>query len=413
VIESLKIKNYPIDTKEFYLRVNSNQNLNKEKLNIDYYKNKIENEFNGNRKEFLQSILDKSNQIKFDENSLLKEKGEFANPFIKYPYKSNPIINTYFETFKYQIDYKPKENPIFKKEFEKIKFRNELQGRSNKNSSSFLNNKNKNVEFLKEYYYKIRDKMILIHENDFNIYNKIQSNDNINDKITENYELCLYDDIISKKLFTKTSKRDNITNNIKDLQYNLEPKNNRSPYYCDLRINNNNNFYNNSFLKVITSKQFPINLINISSNDIDEEKKIIRLYKYNTNDIIYNFINSENLTLIRIKVTEFKKFEEMLFLNIINSNLDYELLTNLFIMQIKKLSIFTDVPDDLFKSYIGNFLFIDQLISEKNFHKVFEKDHTRYLIDEKIGEMTFKYFEFIFSIDYDRIIADYLIYYKK
>ena len=82
-------------------------------------------------------------------------------------------------------------------------------------------------------------------------------------------------------------------------------------------------------------------------------------------------------------------------------------------MQIKKLSIFTDVPDDLFKSYIGNFLFIDQLISEKNFHKVFEKDHTRCLIDEKIGEMTFKYFEFIFSIDYDRIIADYFIYYKN
>lgn len=75
-LNNLKFKNYPIHPRDFLYKLNPENKtiLNTNRLTVDFYQEKIEKEFDGNKKEFVKSIIDK--------NSLKNKNLSFSNTFI-------------------------------------------------------------------------------------------------------------------------------------------------------------------------------------------------------------------------------------------------------------------------------------------------------------------------------------------
>lgn len=403
LIDQIKYKNYPIDPKDFYLKINTNNNnIGYNILNIDYYKNKIEKDYDGNRKEFLKSILQKANINKGLAESDLDNNRQFnVNHFVNDNY--NNISDSYLHHLKYQTQKRSYGDYLFMKEHKKLKIKKELQEKIKIDNSSYLLNKSKKTNFIKDYYNKIRNKMISNIDDD-RLFKENNGNNYTNSGFIKNYK-TKFDNLINNFSNNCFDEQTNLKKN--QLDFNNESKTlikTRSP---DFNFTDNINNYDYKDVSDINK------IINLLTEDIDEENELISLYKYIKNDFILDsFMNNKNPSLIKIKIAEFNKFEQQVFFKIINFDFDFNLLCELIITHIKGFSMFKYIPDNFFKNYINKFLFMDQLLSSKSFDKVFNKTFVRNLIDDKLGEITFKYFEFIFSLDYDKIVSEFLIYHK-
>jgi len=403
----LKYRNYPIHPRDNLFNGNLNENIKSDKSSLDYYKNKLEKEFNGDRKKFLESILEKQNKISDNFDNLLQIKSDYLSLIMK---SKNAFQENYIVT-KSKSKYSDK-NPFYEKEIVKRKIKEEIKLRQKNTTSGFLPNKNK--QFLDNYYNKIKQNLIQTF-NDTNILEKSLSNQNeanLQEKeIHDQYNKTTfpYNNNGTNKLFSN--------NLIEKRKINFDLNYERAAYKTNEYFNKNekniivniNNSYNNNFININKDILFKIDYIKINSNDINEEGLKLNIFKYyKNNSNLINLIDSGKLHLIKIILTECNKFEEINFYFIIISRFDFDLLFKLLIGELKKFSYLASIPEDFFRYYIKNFIYLEQLISEKDFEKVFEHNNFNYFIDEKFGEIKYRFFEFTFLLDYDKIKSEFL-----
>jgi len=401
--KTFQYKNFPINPKDFQLKISTNindQNYTKtEKDFIEYYRYRLENVFKGDRKEFLQSILQRSIDIK--ENSKKKILNSCENPLFLNLDK-NEEYNIFNKSFYIsnisRKNLNSNENPLYLKVLQKRKLKEELREKEKLGVINQLSNSHKNKQYLSEYYNKIINKIIP----------NVSDNSILDEKSILRIKCYKEKKILKENDDYSLNKQENpFLHKTTEDNIKIIDKMNQIDSSANITININN-IYNNNIVNFPKNPLFNSKIFLIKENDIDEDKKRLEISNYIlNNNYLLDLINKQRLTLLKINFTEYNKYEEMKFYYIIICELELELLFKILIFQLKKMDIFNGISEDFFRNYIKNFLFKEELITIKNFNRVFEIEYYQSYYDEKHKNIQYKIYDFIFTIDYEKIKTDF------